>query len=196
MAADSKKVVLAALTGNGLIAVTKFAAAVMTGSSAMFSEAIHSVADTGNQALLLYGMWAAERPPDREHPFGYGKELYFWSFVVAIMLFALGAGVSLYEGTNHLLHAIAQGGHLDHETPFTVAYVVLGASFLFEAGAWTIAFREFNEARGDTPFFRAVRRGKDPSSNAPSSKPSRLASISRPEPTTPITRPPDPGRPP
>lgn len=163
MAGDSKKVVIAAMTGNGLIAATKFVASAMTGSSAMFSEAIHSVADTGNQALLLYGMWAADRPPDRDHPFGYGKEIYFWSFVVAMVLFAIGAGVSLYEGTSHLLHAIEKGGHLEHETSFLVNYVVLGVSFLFELGAWIVAFREFNEARGDTPFFRAVRQGKDPS---------------------------------
>ena len=163
MAGDSKKVVVAAMLGNGAIATTKFVAATMTGSSAMFSEAIHSVADTGNQALLLYGMWAAKRPPDRDHPFGYGKEIYFWSFVVAVMLFALGAGVSLYEGTAHLQHAIASGGHLEHETPFTINYIVLGVSFLFELGAWIIAFREFDEARGDIPFFRAIRQGKDPS---------------------------------
>ncbi len=160
--ASSKKVVVAAMVGNGLIAGTKFVASVMTGSSAMFSEAVHSVADTGNQALLLYGMSAASRPPDRDHPFGYGKEIYFWSFVVAIILFAIGAGVSLYEGTHHLLHAIEHDGQLEHETSFLVNYVVLGVSLLFELGAWWIAFKEFNKHRGDRGFFEAVRQGKSP----------------------------------
>jgi len=161
--ASSKKVVVAALVGNGMIAATKFGAALFTGSSAMFSEAIHSVADTGNQALMLWGMRAAKRPPDEDHPFGYGKEIYFWSFVVAILLFAIGAGVSLYEGIRHMAHAIEHGGHLEHEASFTVNYVVLGAAFLFECGALYIAVREFNKTRGDEGFLEAVRTGKDPS---------------------------------
>jgi len=98
----SKRVVYAALAGNLAIAVTKFVAATFTGSSAMWSEGIHSVVDSGNQALLLYGMKRAERPPDARFPFGYGKEVYFWSFVVALLVFATGAGLSLYEGVRHL----------------------------------------------------------------------------------------------
>ena len=163
MAGSSKKVVYAALAGNSMIAVTKFVASVMTGSSAMLSEAIHSVADTGNQALLLYGLGASSRPPDEDHPFGYGKEIYFWGFVVAMLLFAIGAGVSLYEGISHLIHAFKHGAHHSGEQSFLVNYVVLSVSLVFEAGACWIAFKEFNEHRGDLGFIEAVRRGKDPS---------------------------------
>ena len=104
MASGSKKVIYAALAGNALISVTKFIAAFVTGSSAMFSEGIHSVVDTGNQILLLFGLRRAARPADEDFPFGHGKEVYFWSFVVAILIFAVGAGISVYEGVNHLLH--------------------------------------------------------------------------------------------
>lgn len=151
----SLKVVLAALVGNGLIAVTKFAAAAFTGSSAMLSEGVHSVADTGNQLLLLYGMRAARRPPDDLFPFGHGKEIYFWSFVVAILIFAVGAGVSTYEGIRSMLdpHPVRHA---------YVNYVVLGLSMIFEGAAWTMAFREFGRARGRLGFVEAVRRGKDP----------------------------------
>src|SRR5437764_12949800 len=100
--AGSKKVVHAALAGNLAIAVSKFIAATCTGSSAMWSEGIHSMVDSGNQALLLYGMHRAQRPPDARFPFGYGKEIYFWSFVVALLVFATGAGLSLYEGARRL----------------------------------------------------------------------------------------------
>ena len=104
MATGSKKVIYAALAGNTLIAITKFIAAGITGSSAMISEGIHSLVDTGNQVLLLYGMKRAKKPADERFPFGHGKEIYFWSFVVAILIFALGAGISIYEGVIHIVH--------------------------------------------------------------------------------------------
>ncbi len=151
----SKRVIYAALAGNSLIAVTKFAAAAITGSSAMLSEAIHSVVDTGNQGLLLFGMRQARRPADEMHPFGYGKELYFWTFVVAILIFALGAGISIYQGIDKVLHPHAL-------THVYINYVVLGLAIIFEAGAWWIAFKEFRRSAGRRGFVAAIRDSKDP----------------------------------
>jgi cation diffusion facilitator family transporter len=149
-------VVWAALGGNLLIAATKFVAAFFSGSSAMLSEAIHSTVDTGNQGLLLYGMRRARRPADEQHPFGYSRELYFWSFVVAILIFGLGAGVSAYEGIQKL-------GHPEPIANPIWSYVVLAFSFVFEGATWTIALREFNEVRGTVPFLHALGASKDPS---------------------------------
>jgi cation diffusion facilitator family transporter len=156
LAGSSKKAIYAALIGNSLIAATKFVAAAISGSSAMFSEGIHSLVDTGNQILLLHGLRRADRPADKHFPFGHGKEIYFWSFVVAILVFALGAGVSIYQGWMHL-------DHPEPITNLTINYLVLGAAIVFEGGALFIALREFNAQRGKTGFFRAVSRGKDPS---------------------------------
>lgn len=156
MSHASKKVIYAALAGNTLIALTKFTAAALTGSSAMLSEGIHSAVDTGNQVLLLYGLKSAARPADEEYPFGHGKEVYFWSFVVAILIFGLGAGVSLYEGINHLRT------HVELTSPY-LNYIVLSIAFVFEAGAWTIALREFSQVKGRRGYWEAIRRGKDPS---------------------------------
>ncbi len=154
-AASSKKVIYAALVGNSLIAITKFAASVHTGSSAMLSEAIHSLVDTGNQLLLLYGLRRAGKPADRTHPFGYGRELYFWAFVVALLIFSVGAGVSIYEGVHKVRHPeVVTSPHIN--------YIVLSASILFEAFALGVAIREFNKIRGDTPIWTAVRESKDP----------------------------------
>ncbi len=153
--ASSKRVIYAAFIGNGLIAISKFFAASVSGSSAMFSEGIHSVVDCGNQLLLLYGIRRAKRPADTSHPFGYGMELYFWTFVVAILIFALGAGFSFYEGLEKVRHP----------TPVTspnLSYVVLFLSMIFEGVAWTIAYREFQKSRGDQTFIQAVRNSKDP----------------------------------
>jgi cation diffusion facilitator family transporter len=151
----STKVVIAALVGNGLISVTKFAASMYTGSSAMMSEGIHSVVDTCNQALLLYGIHRSNRPADKIHPFGYAREIYFWAFIVAVLIFAVGSGVSVYEGVHKLLKP----------TPVNdafVNYIVLGVAFVFEAGAWWMALREFTRVKGALGYFEAVRRSKDP----------------------------------
>lgn len=156
MASGSKKVIYAALFGNSLIAVTKFIAASYTGSSAMLSEAVHSCVDTGNQALLLYGLKRAGRKADKTHPFGYAQEVYFWAFVVAILIFALGSGISIYEG----LHKIQ---HPEPVTSAFINYIVLGLAMIFEGIAWAIAFREFNSRRGKRTFLRAVQEAKDPS---------------------------------
>ena len=151
----SKKVIYAALAGNALIAVTKFGAGFYTGSSAMLSEAIHSLVDTGNQGLLLYGLKRSEQPPDRSHPYGYGMELYFWSFVVAVLIFGIGAGVSIYEG----LHKLNEPEPVSD--PY-VNYIVLAVALVFEAGAWWVAFKEFRRSTGCLGYFQAVRESKDP----------------------------------
>src|SRR6188472_1875862 len=152
----SKTVIYAALAGNFLIAATKFAAALFTGSSAMLSEGVHSLVDTGNGGLLLYGMHRAARPADRTHPLGHGRELYFWSFIVALMVFALGAGVSFYEGAVHVL--APQPMHDPR-----VNYVVLGLSFVFEGSSWWVALKEFRATKGNRGYLEAVRLSKDPS---------------------------------
>lgn len=152
----SKKVIYAALVGNALIAVTKFTASVITGSSAMLSEAIHSLVDTGNQGLLLYGIKRASKPADKEYPFGYGKEIYFWSFIVAILIFALGAGVSIYEGIRHMISPEPIRNPM-------VNYIVLGLALIFEGVAWYMALQEFKRGKGKWGYFKAVQRAKDPS---------------------------------
>src|SRR3569833_3550698 len=132
----SRLVVHAALAGNLLVALTKFAAAFWTGSSAMLSEAIHSTVDTADQVVLLYGRSRAERPPDALHPLGYGRELYFWSFIVALLMFTLGAGVTAYEGIAHIRdpHPIENA---------LVAYLVLAAAFVFDGSCWFFALCVF-----------------------------------------------------
>ena len=151
----SNKVIYAALAGNFLIAASKFVAAAYTGSSAMLSEGVHSVVDTGNQGLLLYGLHRASRPPDRSHPFGHGRELYFWSFIVALLVFAVGAGVSIYEGVSHILHP-------EPVENIIVNYIVLGLSVVFEGTSWALALKEFSKQKGKLDYFTAVQRSKDP----------------------------------
>ena len=153
-ASGSKKVVIAALLGNSMIAVTKFAAAAYTGSSAMLSEAVHSLVDTCNQALILYGLKRAKRPADETHPFGYGMELYFWAFVVAILIFAVGAGVSIIEGIEKIRHPHPVGNAY-------INYIVLGSAMAFEGWAWFIALKEFRARKGHLGYWDAVRRSKD-----------------------------------
>lgn len=151
----SERVVYAALAGNVMIAITKFVAAAFTGSSAMLSEGVHSLVDTGNELLLIHGMRRAALPPDRMHPLGYGRELYFWSFIVALLVFAIGAGVSLYEGVAHILSPEPLRNPLAN-------YVVLGLSFLFEGASWWIALRKFRSEKGTLGYVEAVVRSKDP----------------------------------
>lgn len=152
--ATSKKVVYAALAGNVAIAITKFAAAAYTGSSAMLSEGIHSLVDSANELLLLYGLKRATKPADATHPFGYGRELYFWSFIVALLVFALGALASIYEGVHHLRAPEVVRNPL-------INYAVLGASMLFERGSSWVAFKEFRTQKGDMGYVEAFRRSKD-----------------------------------
>src|SRR5262245_34458902 len=152
---ESSRVIAAALIGNTLVAATKFVAAFITGSSAMLSEAVHTTADTGNELLLLYGTRRAARPADADHPFGHGRELYFWSFVVALLVFALGAGVSLYEGVNHIQHPVPI-------TKPAVSYTVLALALVFEGASWRVAFVAFREAKGAVGYMEAVRQSKDP----------------------------------
>lgn len=153
----SKFVVYAALLGNLMVALIKFGAAAITGSSSMLSEGVHSLVDTGNEGLLLYGFHRASLRPDASHPLGYGRELYFWSFVVGLLLFTTGAGVSVYEGISHILSPSPIESVL-------VSYVVLGLSFLFEAGSWWVALTAFRRAKREAGYLEAVRRSKDPPS--------------------------------
>ncbi|MXO66367.1 cation diffusion facilitator family transporter [Altericroceibacterium endophyticum] len=149
-------VLLGAFAANLGIAIAKFVAASITGSSSMLSEGIHSVVDSMNQLLLLYGEHRADRPANRAHPFGYGRELYFWAFVVAILIFGLGAGLSFYEGFKH---------YIDPEElrDPTVNYIVLGVAMLLEGTSWFIAIREFSARKGKLGWWSAMRRSKDPS---------------------------------
>jgi cation diffusion facilitator family transporter len=154
-ASSSKTVIFAALAGNTAIAVTKFAAALFTGSSAMMSEAIHSTVDTGNQILLLIGLRRAARPASETHPFGHGLQLYFYTFVVAILIFGLGAVISISHGLDRI------------RAPEPIAnpwvnYLVLGLAILFEGGSWWVALRAFNRERAGRPLLRAVQDSKDP----------------------------------
>jgi cation diffusion facilitator family transporter len=152
---DSKLAIYAALAGNLAIAAIKFVAAYITGSSAMLSEAIHSLVDTGNEGLLLLGIRKSREPADDEHPFGHGREIYFWSFVVAIAIFAVGGGLSVYEGINHLLHPEPMAHPIWN-------YVVLGCAFVFEGISWSFGWRVFRRAKGRYGMLDAIHRSKDP----------------------------------
>jgi len=155
MASGSKKVIYAAMAGNGLIAIAKFVGAFITGSSAMLSEGIHSVVDTGNQGLLLYGIARSQRPADEKHPFGYASEIYFWAFIVAILIFSIGAGISIYHGIEKVLHPHPV------DDP-TINYVILGLAMIFEGWAWWVAYKEFSTVKGKKGIFQAVQESKDP----------------------------------
>lgn len=151
----SKTVIYAALAGNTAIAATKFAAAAFTGSAAMLSEAIHSVVDTGNQLLLLFGLRRAAKPADARHPFGYGLQLYFYTFVVAVLIFGVGAVVAVLQGIEKIRHPAV----VEHAW---VNYLVLGFGVVFEGGVWAVALKEFNQERAGRGWLSAIRSSKDP----------------------------------
>jgi cation diffusion facilitator family transporter len=158
-APESKRAIYAALFANLAIGVTKLTAAFFSGSSALLSEGVHSLVDTSNELLLLYGMKRAEARRSREHPLGHGRELYFWSFIVALLVFALGAGISIYEGIAHFRHPEPNRQPL-------VSYGVLAFSALFDGYSFVVAVRQFNQTKGDETFFQAVKRSKDPTTFA------------------------------
>ena len=147
--------VYAALAGNVLVALTKTGAAIFTGSSAMFSEALHSFVDTANEVLLLYGMRQSHQPRDGDHPLGYGRELYFWSFIVALLIFALGAGVSIFQGVGHVLNP------KPIENP-NVNYVVLALSLFIEGVSFFVSLRQFSQSKGTLGWYEAVHASKNP----------------------------------
>ena len=154
--AESKAAIYGAIAANVAIAVTKFVVAGVTGSSAMLSEAVHSTVDTGNGLLLLVGLHRSQQPASREHPFGHGKELYFWSLIVAVLIFGLGGGISIYEGVQHMRNP----------EPLTDPfwnYAVLGAAALFEGASFFIALRQFKSEAAGKPFWRSLHTSKDPS---------------------------------
>ena len=151
----SNRTLWIAFAANLGIAVSKFVAAGITGSSAMLTEGVHSIVDSSNQLLLIWGRKASRRPPDQYHPFGYGREIYFWSFVVAVLVFALGAGVSVYEGIIHIANP-------EPAVSPIIAYGVLLVAFLLEGASTLEAFREFKESKGKLGWMEAVQQSKDP----------------------------------
>jgi cation diffusion facilitator family transporter len=153
--AESKTAVVAALAGNASLAVLKGISAAATGSAAMLAETFHSIADTGNQVLLLLGLRLAQRPADEAHRFGHGRNIYFWAFVVAVMLFTLGGAFAIWEAVQKLRHG---GAH----APSIWSYVVLAGAFLFEAGSLTVALHSLREVKGDVPLGRFWRDNRDP----------------------------------
>jgi len=155
MASESRTAIFAAIAGNLAIATTKFVAAAFTGSSAMLSEGIHSLVDTGNGALLLLGVRMSRKPADDTHPFGHAMELYFWSLVVAILIFALGGGMSVYEGVLHIAHP----SQLRNPT---WNYAVLGFAIVFEGISFCFAIKAFRKEKGDKGIWETVHASKDP----------------------------------
>jgi cation diffusion facilitator family transporter len=162
MAGSSKKAIYGAIIANTAIAVSKFIAAFFTGSSSMLSEGIHSLVDTGNGALLLLGIKKSQKPADAQHPYGYGNEIYFWSFIVAVLIFALGGGIALYEGIEAVLHP-----HAEVNTDYIIwNYAVLIFAMFFEGFALSVALKEFNAKRTHRSFFKEIIASKDTSTAA------------------------------
>lgn len=155
--ASSKASIYSALATNLLIAVTKFIAGFISNSGAMIAEGIHSLVDTANELLLLLGINRSKKQPDATHPFGYGKELYFWSLIVSILIFGLGGGVSIYQGIAHIIHPEQMGSP-------TLSYIVLALSIIFEGSSLLVAIRHFNQVRGKQSWWQAIVKSKDPSS--------------------------------
>lgn len=154
---ESRTAIYAAIAGNLAVAVTKFVAAALTGSSAMLSEAIHSVVDTGNGGLMLYGVRRSRKPPDFEHPFGHGRELYFWTLIVGVLVFAVGGGMSVYEGITHVMHPAPSENA-------AWSYAVLGFAAVFEGTSWFFGWKAFNAERGGRGVVEAIHVSKDPTS--------------------------------
>jgi len=154
---ESTIAIYAAIAGNLAIAITKFVAAAVTGSSAMLSEAIHSVVDTGNGWLILLGVRKSRKPPDSDHPFGHGHELYFWTLIVGVLIFAVGGGMSVYEGIMHILHPTSP------ERP-AWSYAVLGIATVFEGTTWLFGWKAFKTERGRKGVLQTIHETKDPSS--------------------------------
>lgn len=154
--ASSKTSIYSALIANLLIAITKFIAGILSRSGSMISEAIHSVVDTANELLLLFGLYRSKKEPDAMHPFGYGKELYFWSFIVSILIFGLGGGISIYQGIIHIMKPEPLGDP-------KMSYIVLLVSFVFEGTSLIIAIKAFNSVRGGLSWWDAIIKSKDPS---------------------------------
>ncbi len=159
MAGKSNKAIFSAIAANIAIAVSKFVAASFTGSATMISEGIHSLVDTGNGILLLFGIKRSKKPADEKHPFGYGNEVYFWSFVVAMLIFALGGGIALFEGIKHILHP-------KELTDIVWNYAVLILAIIFEGSALTIALKQFKKTTGGKSLYKAIRETKDTSTAA------------------------------
>lgn len=158
-AKGSKLAIYGAIAANIAIAISKFIAASVTGSSAMISEGIHSVVDSFNGLLLLYGLKKSKKPADKKHPFGYGKEIYFWSFVVALLIFALGGGIAIYEGIIHLQHPVKVENVM-------VNHIVLGMAILFEGSSLFVAVREFNGSFTLKGLLKKIKKSKDSASFA------------------------------
>jgi cation diffusion facilitator family transporter len=157
MAAESRTAVIAAIAGNLAIAVSKFVAAAFSGSAAMLSEGIHSLVDTGNGVLMLYGMARSKKAPNEQHPFGYGHELYFWTLLVGILIFALGGGMSIVTGVRHIIEPAELGSAL-------LNYAVLGFAALFEGISWGFGWRAFRSERRGRGVIETIRASKDPTS--------------------------------
>src|SRR5512133_867406 len=155
MSASSRKVIYAALAANSLIAVATFAAALFTGSSSMLAEGLHSSVDIGNSLLLLFGTNRSQRPPDELHPFGHGKELYFWSFVVAVSLFSVGGVLSIWEGVQHVRHPSISGNLISN-------YVILAIAAVLDGYSLIVSLKEIHRTKGSFTLWQYIKHSKDP----------------------------------